>query len=141
MRTFVAIGALACLAGCSATTMAPTIESNVGMLPANYRDAAIAYAKANFFDPFSIRDAAITQPIYAKTVFDGTSSVPRKGWIVCLRSNSKNQMGDYAGLTDTVLLFEGETIVLGLAAGAVAEQVAEHCLTAVYSPLPELEST
>ncbi len=138
---FVAIGALASLAGCSATTMVPTGVANVGVLPAKYREAAIAYAKANFFDPNSIRDASISQPLYANTVFDGTSMVPRRGWVVCLRSNSKNRMGDYAGLIDTVLLFEGETIVLGLAGGAVAEQVASHCLTAVYSPLPELEGT
>jgi hypothetical protein len=141
VRMFVVIGALACLAGCSATTMAPSIEAKAGLPPANYREAAVAYAKANFFDPYSVRDASISQPLYAAAVFDGVSMVPRKGWVVCLRGNAKNRMGGYAGLADTVLLFQGETIVLGLDGGPVAEQVSGHCLTAVYSPLPELEST
>lgn len=124
------------LAGCSSATMSPT-SADAGPPPANYREAVKASARETFFDPYSVRDASISQPLYASTIFDGMSMVPRKGWIVCVRANAKNRMGAYTGMQETVFLFSGSTVALTLSGPSYAGQIADP---AVYQPFPELEA-
>ena len=126
------------LSACSTTTDAPT-SGDAGSPPTNYRDAVAANVRSTFFDPYSIRDASISQPLYASAVFDGQTPIPRHGWIVCLRANAKNKMGGYIGQEVTAMLFEGDTIVLSIGGPDFQGQVQEECTPAVYSPFPEIE--
>jgi hypothetical protein len=124
---------LCLLAGCA--TNAQTSET-IGPKPANYQDAVRAHAKAAFFDPYSIRDAAISQPIPVSAVFDGITPIPHSGWMVCLHANGKNRFGAYTGLRLTGFLFQDGVISTTLDDAGVGQlsQVADHCKTARYEP-------
>ena len=140
LRTTVvlAIGLLA--AGCASTTMKPAESANVAPPPTNYRAAAVESVKQTFFDPYSIRDASISEPLYASAVFDGITPIPRKGWIVCLRANAKNRMGGYIGQQLTVMLFNGEAVDIALSGREYEGQLQDHCKTARFSDFDEIEA-
>lgn len=143
MRTiFGAIGLMAAtvLAGCAATTMKPASTAEAGPPPVNYRAAVAANVKETFFDPYSVRDATISAPLYATSVFDGASFVARKGWIVCMKANSKNRMGGYVGQQLTVFVFKGETVDISLSGRDYEFQLQDHCKTAVFSDFDEIEA-
>lgn len=138
MLRWMGIVGLIAIAGCSPTTMSPGPKAEAGPPPNNYRAASVAAAKETFFDPYSVRDASISQPLYASAVFDGVSMVARRGWIVCVKANAKNRMGGYTGIQETVMLFEGEAVATTLSGPDYAGQIIDHCKTAIYSPFPEL---
>lgn len=140
LKAFSIVGAALLVAGCSATTSAPKQSAAAGPPPSGYRAAVLSSAKQTFFDPYSVRDAQISQPLYASAVFDGVTPIPRKGWIVCVSANAKNRMGAYTGIQPSVFLFQGETVVLTLSGPAYAGQLADHCRSAVYSPFAELDA-
>lgn len=126
------------LSACSTTTATPT-SADAGAPPVNYRQAVIDNVRSTFVDPYSIRDASISQPLYASAVFDGNSLIPRNGWIVCVRANAKNRMGGYIGQQLSVMLFNGESVVLSIGGPGFQGQVEEECNPAVYAPFPEIE--
>lgn len=133
----IVLGAVA-LAGCN-TTGAPA-PSEAGPPPANYRAAAADYVKMSFNDPYSIRDATISEPLYRNGIFTGSNLVPLRGWAVCIRANAKNRMGAYIGQSYTLLLFRGEQVDLSLSGPDTGPQVIHHCKDAVMSPFPEIEA-
>jgi hypothetical protein len=114
------------ISGCATTQ---TIEST-GPRPTNYKQAVKDHVKESFFDPYSIRDAEISQPLMASAVFDGVTPIPHSGWIVCFKANAKNRMGGYTGRQLTGLLFDGESIKTVI--GEPTHAVAHHCENAVY---------
>jgi hypothetical protein len=126
------------LAGCS-TTSTPPADSNAGAPPTNYRAAAAAKAKQSFIDPYSVRDATISQPLYASAIFDGVTPFPRKGWIVCIRANAKNRLGGYTGQQYTLIAFKGDTADLVLSGPEYTGQLESHCSPGTYSAFPEIE--
>ena len=117
-----------CMEGAGPSATAPATTSP----PENYRQLALAYARQSFVDPFSVRDASISQPLQVGYGLTGSTMV----WVTCIRANAKNRMGGYAGLQETVVAFSGDSLDLsrsGSAGGGLA------CREAVYSPFPELE--
>ncbi|MBV5269013.1 MAG: hypothetical protein JZU55_02680, partial [Afipia sp.] len=62
-------------------------------------------ARKEFFDPYSIRDAAISQPIAGRSLSGDMASV-------CIQANGKNRMGAYTGLQTTVYIFRNGQITL-----------------------------
>jgi len=134
------VGVVTLLAACSPTTSSPGPKAEAGAPPANYRAASKISVRETFFDPYSVRDASISRPLFASAVFDGVTPIPRKGWIVCVKANAKNRMGAYTGIQPTVMLFDGEAVTLTLSGPDYAGQIADHCKTAVYEPFPELEA-
>lgn len=60
-----------------------------GPYPANYRELVSRAIVETFFDPYSVRNAAVTKPIEAMST--------QPGWLVCLTANAKNAYGAYAG--------------------------------------------
>lgn len=127
---------LACLAavflsGCqTAQTPAtgPAASADVAALPADYRQQILARAKAEFFDPYSIRDAGISQPIGGTSLMGSTSTI-------CVRANAKNRMGAYTGLRTTAYIFRRGQITL-----SDQQYASIACGSAAYEPFPELEA-
>lgn len=126
------------LCGCqtdgSGTTATP-IGSPDGPPPVNYRTTSAEWVRANFKDPFTIRDAEIAPPK------PGTGpSLNADGfktpWIVCLRANAKNSMGAYTGRKMTALAYSGERIVNSFDEAHYSGFV---CQGASYQPFPEIE--
>ncbi|MCB1476598.1 MAG: hypothetical protein H6883_07065 [Rhodobiaceae bacterium] len=127
------------LAGCNASTSETTTPASPP--PANYKAAVVNYVKTTFFDPYSIRDASISQPVYRQGIYDGTNIVAYRGWAVCLRANAKNRMGAYTGLNYSLLLFKGDVVELSLSGPTTQPQVNNHCKDVPLEPFPEIEST
>jgi len=136
-KAWVLLAALG-LAGCSTAGAPPTTGTTAP--PVAYRTAVAASIKATFVDPYSIRDATISAPLYAGAVFDGVTPIPRKGWIVCTRANAKNRMGGYIGQSLTVFLFKGETVDISIGGPDFAGQVEDLCRAATFAPFPEIEA-
>lgn len=91
--------------------------------PMNYKELVTAAVRESFFDPYSIRDAAITEPVMS--TYAGLPA-----WSVCVRANAKNRMGAYTGRKSTAFYIQNGQVV-----GSD-----ETCLiTGPQRPFPELE--
>ena len=111
------------IAGCVAPTVTP---QNAGPAPENYKAILKAHIEKNYFDPYSLRNVAVSKPALGKI---GTNP----GWLVCLQSNAKNRMGGYVGLKkDAYVIRNG--IVIG------SEDAAPVCETLQLEPWPEMET-
>ena len=115
-----ALGLIAC-ANC-----ATAAEEPVGPAPLQYRGAVAEFLKQSLFDPYSVRDAMISEPKLGRS-FSGAK------WNVCFRGNAKNRLGRYAGLKEILFAFEGELIV-----ASDDEYASITCGGAFYSAFPEL---
>jgi hypothetical protein len=121
MKTTIVLGAMAlALAGC----VTPNAEQ-IGPFPNNYKQAVEAYVKESFFDPYSMRDVALSAPQTGHLYF-------QQGWVVCLQANAKNRMGGYTGMKRTALLINN---------GKVQQSMpdAPFCQGVSVTPWPEME--
>jgi|SRR5690606_31023610 len=139
MKWFVLLAGLA-VAGCSASATA-TPPNTAPPPPVGYREAVVAEVKNTFFDPYSVRDAEISQPLYATALFDGSNIVPKQSWIVCIKANAKNRMGGYTGRELVVMSIAGNKVTSALSGRDMQMQLAAHCKEAVWEPFPEIEMT
>ncbi|MBX4992886.1 hypothetical protein ABID08_002057 [Rhizobium binae] len=124
-RTILLVG-VGVLSGCVSAEQLDKIYGSQMPPTAAERAAAITYIKSTFYDPYSIRDASISNAV---TLLDtGYRSI-------CVRFNAKNRMGGYVGMTSTSLRFRGASVVSSL-------QDAPGCNTdrLQYSAFPELEN-
>jgi len=110
--------------------------ASIGPPPANYRAAVKEHIKTTFFDPYSLRDVELSEPVPASMVFDGGNLVPYSGWMVCLKANGKNRLGGYTGLQVTGILFQGGVITTNTpsAPAGSLSQTSQHCAGAKYAP-------
>jgi hypothetical protein len=131
MKNVFATLCLLTLAGCMEVQPVATSAVNVAP-PSNARAAALGYARQNFFDPFSVRDASISQPFVIPYGLGGQS----QAWVVCVRANAKNRMGAYAGMQETLIVFSGDTVDVSRS----GRDVASACRSAQYGPFAELEA-
>ena len=69
-----------------------------------------------------------------------TLGIPESGWLVCFRSNSKNRMGAYTGLSDMALLIR-DGRVLNSASDPTHSNypIKKDCGDEKYEPFPEIE--
>lgn len=84
------------------------------------------YAKKTFFDPYSMRDVAISNELR------GTKP---NVFLVCIRANAKNRMGAYTGLSATAIQFTN-----GAVTGSSQGDFACSDSRLKYSPFKELEA-
>ncbi len=116
-----AVGTL--LAGCAS----PTINADqAGPFPANYKAIMAAYIRQTYFDPYSMRDVAISAPVLGRIEYDS-------GWLLCLQANAKNRMGGYTGLKKTAYLVKYNSVAADL-------EDAPVCETLQLLPWPEMEN-
>lgn len=114
------------LASCVTQEQMNSIYASQRPPSAEIKAAAIAHIRETFFDPYSIRDAAISNVVtVADTGYDA----------VCVRLNAKNRMGGYVGLSVTSLRIKGGAVVSSL-------EDAPACMDArlKFAPFPELEA-
>jgi len=89
------------LAGCA------TVEANSKMFERQRpvtdleRMAILEHIRNSFFDPYSIRDAEISNAV--PTVELATSATKLR---VCVKANAKNRMGGYAGRKTTMFFLD-----------------------------------
>lgn len=116
------------VAGCSATAGTPPPNTEAAPSPDTVKQAVRAHVRSSFFDPYSVRDAQISQPTWRGALQLGSG----EGWTVCLRANAKNRMGGYTGLRDTALTIRGGKVVASL------DDAQYFCREATYQPFPDL---
>lgn len=80
------------------------------------RASVVEYVRKTFFDPYSIRDAEISNVV---TLLDTGIKA------VCIRMNAKNRMGAYTGLKATSLRLRNGSVISGVtdAPGCYAEEL------------------
>lgn len=124
MKTWmlVVLGAALVLEGCAAGSTAD--PGKVGPYPDNYKQIVATHVRAEFFDPYSMRDVSIAAPFQARLFF-------QDGWIVCLRANAKNRMGGYTGIQEQGYLIRDGAVVL--------EGDQANCPSQQYTEWPEME--
>lgn len=119
------IAALAALTACTQTTANQTSAAND--VPPNYRALAAAKLRETLKDPYSVRDASISEPTsgFVGLLNGGSASM------VCVRLNSKNSFGAYTGISEMAVIFRG-----GVATDAMNDEL--NCARRSYSPFPEI---
>jgi len=92
-----------------------------------------AYIRQNFYDPYSIRDAAIAPPV----LMPGWM-IPDvgKAWTVCIMANAKNRMGAYTGRHPTVFRFKSGEIIDSSREGGADY----YCEKQPYEPFAEIDA-
>lgn len=98
----------------------------IGPYPGNYKQAVAADIKTRFFDPYSLRDVAISEPHEGYLLM-------QQGWVVCVRANGKNRMGAYVGMKDTGFLVNNGKVI-------AASDDFPACSNLKFTPWPELDS-
>lgn len=141
-----AAGAVAViLLGCAATP-----NENIGPRPTAYREIVRDHIRTSFADPYSIRDAQITEPNKVGQLTKKGTLTYETGWAVCVRANAKNRMGAYTGARSTVFLIRdgrvvesGDDTPVALTEKGVLTitpiYIKEHCESAKFEPFSELE--
>lgn len=89
-----AMGAVAC----STTPSSEEIASHdYGPFPSNYEQLIKDHIGKTFFDPYSVRDLAISEP--KKGYYNHGLGRQTLGWYSVVTLNAKNRMGGYVGHT------------------------------------------
>lgn len=91
-------------------------EEDAGPYPSNYKELLRANIRQSFFDPYSMRDVAVSPPQTGHLLFT-------VGWVVCLQANAKNRMGGYTGLQRTAFLIKNGAIVNSMPRAPMCESV------------------
>ena len=113
------------LAACQTVASAPSEP-----LPTNYRQMIVEKAKEAYFDPYSIRDASISQPLAGVSLAGAIQTV-------CVKANANNRFGAYTGIKASTFVFKG-----GVITAAMEDPGGYQCegsSPARYTPFPELE--
>jgi hypothetical protein len=80
--------------------------------PTTHKETIMAYINRSYFDPYSIQDLRISEPILnileknQYGLFAG-----QKTWIVSMSCNAKNRMGAYTGTKTTFFIFRGDDLL------------------------------
>ena len=125
-RILVACLTLTVSVGCTSLNQP---NASPGPFPTDYKMTIRKHVLRSFFDPYSIRDASISEPVISRM---GKPD----GWLVCLEANAKNRMGGYTGLSRTAYY-----IRLGgqLETSSYGNYTCSGTRALTFSPWPELE--
>jgi len=99
MKKLIALAALAMLSSCAQYN-----PEAAGQPPADHKAAVANYIKTTFFDPYSLRDVAISAPVPGIMFY-------QSGYVVCFQANAKNRMGGYTGVKRTAVLLRNDTVI------------------------------
>lgn len=111
------------LSGC-----VPVTEGDIkdaGPMPKNYRQIVAKNLRETLFDPYSVRDAQISEPRVHRAVVGPL-------WNVCFRGNAKNRYGAYTGLKYTIYVIRDGRIT------SSADGAEYNCRDAKFSKFNEL---
>lgn len=125
MRSVAALGAVLMLGGCgNYQNLPPPAVATLTDFPTDYRQQIVKQVRTTFFDPYSIRDAEISEPFLNKSVI-----------AVCIKANAKNRMGGYIGIRPTAYYFKN-----GGFAFSESDFAPVVCDKAKYGPFPEIDA-
>jgi hypothetical protein len=126
VRKFLILIGCFTLAGCVTPEQQAQVFATQTAPSGAVKSSVVKHVQENFFDPYSIRDAAISDVVNL-----GTTGLQA----VCVRANGKNRFGAYVGLTATsVRLKDGVAVSSLQSAPACSDQRMR------YRPFPELEA-
>jgi len=120
-----ALAAALILSGC-VQTVTPEDVADAGPRPDNYRQLVAQELRTTLYDPYSVMDAAISEPRVHNAM-----AGPR--WNVCFRGNARNRLGAYTGLNYVVFVIRDGRITASASEGAQLS-----CQGATFGPFPEL---
>lgn len=124
MRGFILAISAIVLSGCVGT-VTPENVAAAGPQPDNYRQKVAQSLRSSLYDPYSVRDAQISEPSVHMAMIGPL-------WNVCFRGNAKNRFGAYTGVDYVLFVFKGGQI------STVAAESALSCQGATFGPFPEL---
>ena len=135
MKRLVVWGLCFVLGACVSAEQYASVYANQRPPTAEERQAVLAQIRVTLFDPYSVRDATISNVLAPSSVI--TASKNAKA--VCVRLNAKNRFGAYVGLTYTMYKFSAEGALLAADDTPIAQQ---ECADARlgYMPFTELEA-
>jgi hypothetical protein len=84
--------AIICL-GIAACAAPPVTPQNAGPAPENYKAILKAHIEKNYFDPYSLRNVAISKPTLGKIG-------PNPGWVRLLAEQRKKPHGRLCGIEE-----------------------------------------
>jgi hypothetical protein len=112
------------LGACSSDKKQP--EENPNVFPADYKTEILTTMTTMLDNPTNVRNAYISDPILR-------AAGKEERYIVCVRSDSRNINGQYAGSKDRIAIFYGGHL------NQLIDATKEQCGNAAYKPFPELE--
>jgi hypothetical protein len=112
------------LGACSSDKKQP--EENPNVFPADYKTEILTTITTMLDNPTNVRNAYISDPILR-------AAGKEERYIVCVRSDSRNINGQYAGSKDRIAIFYGGHL------NQLIDATKEQCGNAAYKPFPELE--
>ena len=122
MKKLITIAALAMLSSCAQYN-----PESAGQPPTDHKAAVANYIKTTFFDPYSLRDVAISDPVPGIMFY-------QSGYLVCFQANAKNRMGGYIGIHRTGLLLRNDAVIAYL-----DEDSRCYAPELAMAPWPEME--
>lgn len=129
------------MAGCDAANrkIMSADESEAGPYPIGYKIIARDYLRKTLMDPYSVRDAQISKPKMGKLLVEGTLGAHEAGWLVCFRSNAKNSMGAYTGISDMAMVIRGDRVLTSLSDPSHSHYVVKMiCDDEKFDSFPEI---
>ena len=142
MKIAVVLAIAASLAGCAEANrkVMSADVSEVGRYPIDYKVVTRDYLHKTLVDPYSVRDAQISKPKMGKLFVEGTLGVQEPGWLVCFRSNAKNRMGAYTGISDMAIVIRGGVVRASLSDPSHSHYIVKMiCDNETYEPFSEME--
>ena len=126
MRNYIlVIAACIGLSGCVTAEQQQQVFSSQLPPSAAVKASVVKHVRESFFDPYSIRDAQISDVV---TLLDTGLDA------VCIKANGKNRFGAYVGLTATSVRLKD-----GVAVNSLERAPACSDPRMRYRPFPELE--
>lgn len=116
------------LAGCAATPQ--QTRELASQVPPAYREIVKEYVRSTFKDPYSIKDARISEPTSVFVGLVNGGHVPG----VCVAMNAKNGFGGYTGTKVYSVAFSGSSVMM------MHEPINNSCQGVTLSPYPEIEN-
>jgi hypothetical protein len=121
--TAVLVAAIA-LAGCSGADKEDAVDPN--LYPSNHQKEVLDTMRKSLLFPTNVRDAAITAPTLRPTGQE-------QRYAVCVRENSRDESGQYAGPKEHIGWFWGGRL------NQLIDAKPGQCAGMVYAPFPALE--
>jgi|GEM_PF-1299242 hypothetical protein len=122
-------------AGCATAEDVANVYQRQRPPTAEERARVLADIRVVLFDPYSVRDAAISNMLFPKEVMAASPNAKA----ICLRLNARNRFGAYVGLEHQMLKYSAAGALLAIDDTEIAKaQCADTRLG--YSPFTELEN-
>jgi len=125
MKRLIVAAVLLSLSGCAVKWT----QEGAGPYPDNYREVVAAHMKQSYFDPYTLRDVQIGEPIPG--VFGML-----QGYLVCVQANARNRLGGYVGLARNSYLIDNTRVKFAISKDNRCYR--DEKLSKLY-PWPEME--